>query len=534
MHLPDTPPKHSHRLAIGMGLLLALGLLLRLRQYLFNRSLWLDEAYLAASFVDRDLPQLLLEPLSNNQAAPLAFLLLTRLSTLVFGLSDWSLRLLPLICGLTTLYLSLKLAQTVFTRPWPQLVFVGLMSLSPVLVYYSSEFKQYQGDVMCTVLLVWLTLRFDARRWQRDALALALCGAACVWLSHSSVFVLAGCGLVLWGEAALQRQLRPWLALNAMGAIWILSFGINYAMSLRQLSGNGHLTGFWTLAYAPPPTSLEQLHWYLEAFLGLVHLATRHVGVAHHGVEPGWFDGTNVLMLVLAVLGLIALARMSWRAAAVTAGTVALVLAASALHLYPFRSRLILFLVPMVHLWLAALVDRLAQWRRSASLAPVLATLGLLLVPATPSWGLLRHPSNGQDIKLLLNHAAARLQPSDGFLLDNLSFKAFDFHAAAYGLEKQPIHRYRPTPNRRHDARSAVRSLCRDPSLGRTWVIISHRLPERQAFVENLSALSAPLERVETPDSLAVLHDFRTSPYCQRYRVGPSDGQGAAASARTP
>lgn len=514
--------------------LVAVGLLLRLRQYLFNRSLWLDEAYLATSFVDRDLQQLLLEPLSNNQAAPLAFLLLTRLNTLVFGLSDWSLRLLPLICGLATLYLSLKLAQTVFTSLWPRLVFVGLMSLSPVLVYYSSEFKQYQGDVMCTVLLLWLTLKFDPRHWQRDALALALSGAACVWLSHASVFVLAGCGFVLWFEAALRRQFRPWLALSAMGAFWLLSFGANYLMSLRQLGANNHLVGFWTLAYAPPPTSLEHLHWYLETFLGLVHLATRHVGVAHHGVEPGWFDGINGVLLALTAVGLAALTRVSWRAAAASASSVLLVLAASALHLYPFRSRLILFLVPMVHLWLAALVDRLAQPGRKTYRVPALATLGLLLVPAIPSWGLLRQPSNEQDIKSLLSHAAARLQPSDGFLLDNLSFKAFDFYVEPYGLGNQPIHHYRPTPNHRHDARTSVRRLCRDPALGRTWVIISHRRQERQAFVDQLSALSAPLERVETPEALAVLHDFRASAYCQRYRVDSPEEQGADAPTRTP
>lgn len=514
--------------------LVAVGLLLRLRQYLFNRSLWLDEAYLAASFVDKDLHQLLLEPLSNNQAAPLAFLLLTRLNTLVFGLSDWSLRLLPLICGLATLYLSLKLAQTVFTSIWPRLVFVGLMSLSPVLVYYSSEFKQYQGDVMCTVLLVWLTLKFDPRHWQRDALALALSGAACVWLSHASVFVLAGCGLILWLEAALRRQFRPWLALSAVGAVWLLSFGVNYLMSLRQLGANNHLTGFWTLAYAPPPTSLEQLRWYLEAFLGLVHLATRHVGVAHHGVEPGWFDGLNGLLLALTAVGLAALTRVSWRAAAASASSVLLVLAASALHLYPFRSRLILFLVPMVHLWLAALVDRLAQPGRWTPRMAALATGGLLLVPAIPSWGLLRHPSNGQDIKSLLSHAAARLLPSDGFLLDKLSFKAFDFYAQPYGLGKQPVHPYNPTTNHRHDARTTVRRLCRDPALGRTWVIISHRRQEREAFVHNLRTISPPLAMLEAEDSVAVLHDFRTSAYCQRYRVDPPKVQGTDAPARTP
>ena len=83
--------------------LLTLGLILRLRQYLFNRSLWLDEAYLAISFMGRDLSELLLQPLANNQAAPLGFLLLVKAVTSVLGTHDWTLRLMPLLSGVLSL-----------------------------------------------------------------------------------------------------------------------------------------------------------------------------------------------------------------------------------------------------------------------------------------------------------------------------------------------------------------------------------------------------------------------------------------------
>src|SRR4029078_4171655 len=56
----------------------------RLEQYLFNRSLWLDEASLALSFMDRDVIQVLTVPLLSNQSAPPGFLALVSLATAIF------------------------------------------------------------------------------------------------------------------------------------------------------------------------------------------------------------------------------------------------------------------------------------------------------------------------------------------------------------------------------------------------------------------------------------------------------------------
>lgn len=81
------------------ALALLLGVALQLRQYVFNRSLWLDEAYLVGGMAGRDMVQLLTQPLDNNQAAPLGFLVLTRMATMALGGSDWVFRLVPWLAG---------------------------------------------------------------------------------------------------------------------------------------------------------------------------------------------------------------------------------------------------------------------------------------------------------------------------------------------------------------------------------------------------------------------------------------------------
>ena len=62
----------------GILFLVILGVALRFRQYLFNRSFWFDEASLALNVVDRDLTTLLTERLAYPQTVPPGFLVAVR------------------------------------------------------------------------------------------------------------------------------------------------------------------------------------------------------------------------------------------------------------------------------------------------------------------------------------------------------------------------------------------------------------------------------------------------------------------------
>src|SRR6185503_14605680 len=94
------------------ALLILLGALLRVRQYLTGRSLWADEAMLALNIVNRNFAGLL-QPLDYDQGAPIGFLLVEKIFNSVLGKNELALRLLPLLVGLISLWLFYRLLKQI-------------------------------------------------------------------------------------------------------------------------------------------------------------------------------------------------------------------------------------------------------------------------------------------------------------------------------------------------------------------------------------------------------------------------------------
>src|SRR6476661_1232083 len=121
-------------------LLILLGGLLRVRQYLTGRSLWSDEAMLALNIVNRNFSGLF-KPLDYDQGSPIGFLLVEKIFSLPFGRSEYALRFFPLIVGIASIWLFYLLLKRT-TKGAGLLAALALFIVNPRLVYYSSEVKQ--------------------------------------------------------------------------------------------------------------------------------------------------------------------------------------------------------------------------------------------------------------------------------------------------------------------------------------------------------------------------------------------------------
>ncbi|MBV8584730.1 MAG: glycosyltransferase family 39 protein, partial [Verrucomicrobia bacterium] len=139
--------------------LLLSGVLVRLVQFLYCRSLWVDEGFLAINIVNRSYLGLL-QPLAYSQAAPIGVLWTTRLAVELFGPSEMALRAYAFLCGTASLPLFFALARRLYgakTALWA----LALFSFMPSLISYSNEAKQYAGDVWWTILILYFTVWVD-------------------------------------------------------------------------------------------------------------------------------------------------------------------------------------------------------------------------------------------------------------------------------------------------------------------------------------------------------------------------------------
>src|SRR5262245_35858381 len=111
--------------------------------YGIDRSLWLDEAWVANSIREPTLARMFHYP-DWLQTSPPAFLLLARGVVAAFGLSNLTLRMIPLAMGAIAVGL---LAATVTRLSTPALGLLAgtWLAIHPVAVEYSRSFKQYSG-----------------------------------------------------------------------------------------------------------------------------------------------------------------------------------------------------------------------------------------------------------------------------------------------------------------------------------------------------------------------------------------------------
>jgi hypothetical protein len=335
-------------------IILGLGILLRVTEYLSNRGLWLDEGSLAANIRTPRFAALF-GPLAHTQLAPPLFLAVEWLMVRALGDHNWAFRLFPLICGVGSLFLFLAVARRVLesNAVW---VALALFALSEDLIYYSSEVKQYMTDVAAGLvcLLAGLMLYRSPATLPRLG-AFAFVGALVVWFSHASAFVLAGVGVVLLTLAIRQRRWSQASTLALIFIIWLMSFAGVYAVSMEQLGHRRDMWVFWNFTFPPlPPSSLWDVSWPIRKLFYLF-------------VNPLNFETplspriSALIPLLCCIAGCGSMFKRDRVVFGMLTAPIIITLLVAYPRLYPFHGRLLLFLVPFLLLLITEGWDSLGR-----------------------------------------------------------------------------------------------------------------------------------------------------------------------------
>ena len=407
-------PRRSHaRLeTIALGGIALFGAVLRVRQWFEARSLWLDETSLAQSFNQLGFPGIVTQPLLGNQSAPPGYLFATQAASRVFGFDERALRLTALLAGLATMAVAVIVARRLLSHPVARIAFVALVALSPALIYYSNELKQYSTDVLAlmVVLALW-SLRDHPRRVP----FLAVGGFLIAIFSLVGIIALLAFGVAYAiehlshrsGDHASTDTDPPQPAESrrqraVVAGVWAAGIALHAWYSLRSGTDREFMQTYWGDRGAFPPQSIGsigELEWYPLSIMRLIWVG---IGEEVRIGERAATGSALATVIVIALFVVMLRTRRDLRSLVLTIFAFAWVLAE--LRIYPTSGRLSLYVVPIVFIAIASGLDSLLQTRRAFPSILALGGVGVLLfIQAGFALNYLKDPLNDRDMKWALS-----------------------------------------------------------------------------------------------------------------------------------
>lgn len=446
-------------------LLIGFGIVLRSTQYLFNRSLWLDEAALALNIINRQFSDLI-RPLTGAQNAPVGFLFLVKLATTFFGNGEYALRIFPFIAGIVSIFLFFYFLKQVVEEGKGRYISLAIFVFSTDLIYYSSELKQYSFDLMMGLILYLVFLHFYKKT---NYGLLALIGIFVIWFSQPTIFILTSFGLV-WLIRSIKNKDTKSIVLTCLtSSLWIASFMVKYKFHLATSISNEGLKEYWQNAFAPG-LSLSTFDWYVQSLLSIFNTP---LGLHF-----------SLLWLVFFIIGCYALFVRDKEKAIFLLLPIGITLFASNFKVYPFVGRFLLFLAPIFIVFIGEGVN-FALRIKHRSIAKLSLSLALIFLLPTLWEGtkILFYRTRVEEMRPVVNYLNLHRKTDDILYIYYASNAAYQYYATKNNLTDV---KYIVGTDRTTNINKYISDLNQLKGKERVWIIFSHVVVQRDVNEEEL------------------------------------------------
>ncbi len=392
-------------------LVIFIGILLAVYQFIFNRSLWIDEAMLALNIIKRGFSGLT-EPLYYEQVAPVGFLFIERISVLMLGKNEFALRIFPLISFLVSIPLFYLLSCKLSGNKIIALLSTSIFSITLQLLRYSSEVKQYSSDVLCAVILLYccLTLKLNTNR---SLSIYAVIGGIAIWFSNIAVIILFVSGIYsLYYEFYKNKNYKVLFPL----LFWAVSFFIYYIFFIHNHPHTEFMIDYWKEDFLP-------LRPFSASFYLFLFRAAQDIYSYLLGFGFLWF---MPFLISVSAAGFM-LKRREYTVLYFFLAPIAVHLFLSGLMLYPFKGRFLLYSVPLIILVFSIGVYELFEFtdKRILKLPQFLLILPVLVM-FYPVY--LHFPIQREEIKSSLSYLETNIKHDETIYVYCGARRAFNFY----------------------------------------------------------------------------------------------------------
>nr|CAI78521.1 hypothetical protein [uncultured bacterium] len=393
----------------GGILLIIIGSVLRLKHYFENRSLWLDEAYVALEILIKTFKEMVtLETAFPRQpGTPLLFQLITKINISVFGNNEFIMRLWPLLSSLIGLLLFTVLLKKCVGRTQGLLALSFFVFCEP-LIYYASELKPYISDVMITLILYLFYEKVREKNFDLWAMRyFGLISALCLWISFPSMFITCGLLMAIMVSALKAKDIQAINGVLIAFLMWSVSFTFLYFTILRFMVQSEYILDSWSGSFLSASSNVwEGLHWGLSRFLAMFE-------------HPLGLHYTKLAALFF-VIGCVAVFRRNRRQFGALMCPILLVVFAACFKKYPFKGRMLLFMTPLIYIFFCEGISVVCeQFKRYRSLAYILIVGLLIFHPVKQAFAHLVYFRESTESRIVMQYLKDQIRPSDIIFFNN-------------------------------------------------------------------------------------------------------------------
>ncbi len=352
--------------------IIVVSLVIVVLEYITNRSLWADEVTLAYSIVTRDLSNLTAKILKHRQSAPVLYVYIVKLLTMIGNNSEFWLRIYSFFAYLGMIFLTYRILRDLAKSQLP-MIGAAYASSMMIMLYFANEFKQYMSDAFTVLLVIYLYERYLHKKITLPVLFFLY--AILLWLSFPAIFFIGGISIIIFVRSIIQKNRKVFILSLTGSLVVIASFLWQYFAWLKKASEDPDLIEHWDIFRFPIiPTSIEDLIRAARLIYGLA------LNINDYPLVDNVFRVYPVVVVILVGIGVLSIfKKMNEAALVIISGTVVLMLA-SYIGKYPFHPRLILFMYPIIAIlaviaieFMTGLFDR-SKWR------PLIAVILVLVL----------------------------------------------------------------------------------------------------------------------------------------------------------
>ena len=416
-----------NNLALLCVLLAGIGILLR--DFLALRSFWLDEAALALNFA-RSFRELA-EPLGGGQLAPILFLFFVKALTLVFGAKDYVMRIVPLLFGIGSITFFYLILKKIFDG-FSSILALSIYVLSERIINYSTEFKQYSAEIFFPLLLFYIFIKIRENRLDiKKSVLLMITGVIALWFSSTTIVVLPALALILLVETLNKKRKKEIINFIVIVVFWLASMSALYLFYRLNNSAVLAMNNYWQSAFMPIfPKNLQEFLWLpisIRDFFVFVYKIDANLFSADYPIVK------NILFLVLFLFSItcsIKYFKKLYYLIIFTAALFIFSILLSALRIYPFYERTVLFIAPFIIILIAfGLFQILLLLFKAHRSLPVIFLILFFMLPLVVRIYYVIEPPYRSEIKPVINYYYENKKNGDLLYVENYYYHQFEFYS---------------------------------------------------------------------------------------------------------